>query len=62
MMQELPQESEKAIVQYNLEQMKKCKAIYRNAIYFRLGKDNNQKDILKFLRAMLAQGNAVMGF
>ena len=62
MVQKLPQESENAVAQYNLEQMKACKSIDTNAIYFRLSKDNNEKDILKFFRAMLAQGKDVMGF
>ena len=43
--------------------MKAYKQIDTNAIYFRIGKVNKEEDILKFLRAMLAQGNdAVMCF
>ena len=43
--------------------MKAFKQILRNAIYFRLSKYNEEEDIFKFLRAMLAEGNdAVMGF
>ena len=63
MIEDLPQESEQAGGQYSIEQIKSFKQIYTNAIYFRLVKVNREEDILKFLRAMLAQGNdAVMGF
>ena len=49
--------------QDNVEQMRAFGLIDTNDIFFRLGKDNEEEDILEFFRAMLAQGyDAVMGF